>query len=140
MEDKRIFEKLREFRRARGISVNDLAKELGENSQKVARIERGQRSLTVDYLLRISKALSTPVEALLDEQQPKEGHFDSNILNDVVILVEGLAHKLPMGNHSQQKAKMISKLYELVLKLPAEKQGAFFNFLRDSLNILFQST
>jgi transcriptional regulator with XRE-family HTH domain len=139
MEDKRIFEKLREFRRARGISVDDLAKELGENSQKVARIERGQRSLTVDYLLRISKALSTPIETLLDEQTQKEGHFDSDILNDVVVLIEELAHKLPMGNISQQKAKMISKIYELILKLPNEKQRVFFNFLRDSLNILFQS-
>lgn len=139
MEEKRIFEKLREFRRARGISVDDLAKELGENSQKVGRIERGQRSLTVDYLLRISKALSTPIETILEDQKTKEVAFDSNILNDVVVLVEELSNKFPMGVNSQQKAKMISKVYELILKLPDENQRAFFNLLRESLKILFQS-
>lgn len=139
MEEKRIFEKLREFRRARGISVDDLAKELGENSQKVGRIERGQRSLTVDYLLRISKALSTPIETILEDQKTKEVAFDSNILNDVVVLVEELSNKFPIGVNSQQKAKMISKVYELILKLPDENQRPFFNLLRDSLKILFQS-
>jgi len=86
MDDKHIYEKLREFRRSRGISVGKLAKELGENSQKVGRIERGQRSLTVDYLLKISKALSTPIETILEVEQPKKlkmecsSLFRSNIL------------------------------------------------------------
>lgn len=135
MQDKQIFEKLREFRRARGISVEDLAKELGENSQKIGRIERGQRSLTVDYLLKISKALSAPIEAILEDKRPiKETVFDSNILNDVVVLIEEFSLKFSLD--SQQKAKMISKIYEIILKLPSENQRPFFTFLRNSLNII----
>lgn len=136
MQDKRIYEKLREFRRARGISVDDLARELGENSQKVGRIERGQRSLTVDYLLKISKALSTPIEAILEDEKPNDfqGVFDSNVLNDVVVLVEEITLKLGYTPH--QKAKIISKIYELILKLPSENQHPFLCMLRESLNII----
>lgn len=145
MDDKQIHEKLRKFRRARGVSVDQLAKEMGENSQKVGRIERGQRSLTVDYLLKISKVLSTPIETFLENKETKEPavesalSFDSNILNAVVVLVEEIAHKLPMECASQQKAKMISKIYEIILKLPNENRYSFFRLLRDCLNIVFQN-
>ncbi|MBF8264096.1 MAG: helix-turn-helix transcriptional regulator [Parachlamydiales bacterium] len=142
MDDPQIYEKLRQFRRARGISVDQLAKEIGENSQKVGRIERGQRSLTVDYLLKISKALETPIETILVNQESKElavessNSFDSNILNAVVVLIEETSHKLPVKCTSQQKGEMISKIYESILKLPSENRYSFFCLLRDSLNII----
>jgi transcriptional regulator with XRE-family HTH domain len=144
MEDKQIYEKLREFRRARGISVDQLAKEMGENSQKVGRIERGQRSLTVDYLLKVSKALSTPLENFLDKQDSEDAvessnSFDSNILNNLVVLIEDVSHKLPMEYTSQQKAKMISDLYEMILKLPNENRYSFFHLLSNCLNGLLQN-
>lgn len=145
MDDKHIHEKLRDFRRSRGISVGQLAQELGENSQKVGRIERGQRSLTVDYLLKISKALSTPVETFLEVGEPKKlntdhsSPFHSNILNDLVILIEEICFKLPVECAPQQKATMISKVYEAILKLPNENQKSFFNLLNESLKIILEN-
>ena len=139
MKDKQIYEKLREFRRARGISVGQLAKELGENSQKVGRIERGKRSLTVDYLLKVSKAFSKPIETIFEEKKlsSASGVFDSNLLNDVVLLIEEIAPKLQYT--SQQKGKVISQIYESILKLPQENQRLFLNLLRKSLNTLLFS-
>lgn len=144
MDDKHIYEKLREFRRSRGISVGELAKELGENSQKVGRIERGQRSLTVDYLLKISKTLSTPIETILEIDQPKKlkmesSSFHTNILNDLVILIDEICSNLPVESTSQQKAKMISKIYGAILKLPNENQQCFFNLLSESLKIILEN-
>jgi transcriptional regulator with XRE-family HTH domain len=141
MDDQQIYEKLRSFRRARGISVDELAKEMGENSQKVSRIERGERSLTVDYLLKVSKALSTPIEALLLEEkdeEPPAPSFDSDVLNGVIVFIEEIIPKLPTEYSSQRKAKMISKLYELVLKVSPENQSRFLHFLRESLQIILQ--
>ena len=143
MDDRQIYEKLRKYRRARGISVDQLAQEIGENSQKVGRIERGQRSLTVDYLLKISKALSTPIEALLTSKEEKvaereaSSSFDSNVLNAVVMFVDELAVK--KGYSSQQKGKMISKIYEILLNLPTENRHSFLRSLRDCLNIILQN-
>ncbi|MBX7066813.1 MAG: helix-turn-helix domain-containing protein [Parachlamydiales bacterium] len=143
MDEHQIYEKLRKFRRARGISVDQLAQEIGENSQKVGRIERGQRSLTVDYLLKISKALSTPIETLLEDREEKttasepSSSFDSNVLNAVVLFVEEIAQQ--RGYTSQQKGKMISKFYEIVLQLPSENRYFFFRSLRDCLNIILQN-
>lgn len=143
MDDHQIYEKLRKYRRARGVSVEQLAQEIGENSQKVGRIERGQRSLTVDYLLKISKALSAPIGTLLEDKEEKEAAiepssaFDSNILNAVVLFVEEIAQQ--RGYTSQQKGKMISKIYEIILQLPSENRYSFFRSLRDCLNIVLQN-
>lgn len=145
MDDKQIYEKLREFRRARGISVDQLAKEIGENSQKVGRIERGQRSLSVDYLLKVSNALSMPFESLIDnnkrEECPSESpaSFDSNILNRVVVLVEDVTLKMPIEYTAQEKAKMISNIYEKFLGLPNENRRLFFHFLSDCLGIILKT-
>ena len=143
MDDRQIYEKLREFSRARGVSVDQLAQEIGENSQKVGRADRGQRSLTVDYLLKVSKTISLPFEALLEDKKgestPVEESvsFDSHVLNGVVVLVEGFAGKLEWD--SQTKAKMISNIYEILLKLPNENRHLFFHLLRDCLNIILQN-
>ena len=145
MDEKQIYEKLRDFRRSRGISVDQLAKELKENSQKVGRIERGQRSLTVDYLLKISKALSTPIETFFEASEPKQiktdcpPSFHSNILNDLVILIEDICLKISVECTPQQKATMISKIYEVILKLPKENQESFFNLLNESLKIILEN-
>ncbi len=142
MDGQQIYERLRKVRRARGISVDQLAKEMGENSQKVGRIERGQRSLTVDYLLKISKALSTPIETLLEDRKANKvspdpfSSFDSNILNAVVMLVEEISQRPEISYTPNEKAKMISKIYEIILKLPNENRHLFFRFLREGIHIL----
>lgn len=145
MDDKQIYEKLREFRRARGISVDQLAKEIGENSQKVGRIERGQRSLTVDYLLKVSNALSMPFESLIDNDKPEERpsessvSFDSNILNSVVVLIEDITLKMPIEYTAQEKAKMISNIYEGILSLPSENRHSVFYLLSNWLSIILKN-
>ena len=140
-ENRQVYSKLRDLRRARGITVNELAKEMGENSQKVGRIERGKRSLTVDYLVKISKALGAPLDTFLTEEEDQAAkthlHSDSNILNDVVVTVEDLCNLFSSEFTSQHKAKIISKIYEMALKVPEEHQPLFLSFLKESLK-LFQ--
>lgn len=129
-ENKNIFSKIRELRRARGLTVNTLAQKMGENYQKVGRIERGTRSLTVDYLMKVARALETPVETLLGEDKKGEkGNAlsapSSDILNNVIELVEEYAAKVKLS--SKQKAKMIAQIYQQVLKFPVSEQSLFLS-------------
>ncbi|MBM3184096.1 MAG: helix-turn-helix transcriptional regulator [Chlamydiae bacterium] len=130
-----IYAKLRELRRRRGITVDELAKEVGENAQKVGRIERGKRSLTLDYLMKVSKALSAPIEGLIRQEKPPEERFNSNTLSDVVLLVEEFYSRFS----SQKKGKLISKIYEHVLKIPIESQPLFLHALREITKILLEN-
>jgi transcriptional regulator with XRE-family HTH domain len=139
-ENKNIHIKLRELRRARGLTVNTLAEKMGENHQKVGRIERGRRSLTVDYLVKISKALGTPMESLFVEedrekkQSSKSSVPSHDILNAIIILVEEYCKQRELN--SQQKAKLISKLFELTLNVPPEHQTLFIDSLADTLKTI----
>lgn len=137
-ENRNISVKLKELRRARGLTVDNLAKKMGENSQKVGRIERGARSITFDYLVKVSKALETPVESFLEEDKRGEvrefSTSDSNILNNIVIQVENSCKKFPIK--ADKKAKIISKIYELSLKFPEEHKKQFINSLIEFMNCL----
>lgn len=139
-ENKYIHIKLRELRRARGLTVNTLAEKIGENHQKVGRIERGRRSLTVDYLLKISKALGTPLESLFaeEEKEKKESNKNSipsqDLLNIIILQVEQYCKYCNLS--SQQKAMLISKLFELTSSFPAEHQNLFLISLGETLKTL----
>ncbi len=136
-----IITKLRELRRARGLTVNTLAQKMGENYQKVGRIERGKRSLTIDYLMKISKALEAPVESLLTDD--KDGNSEQkgaspDILNNIIVLVEEYCKTAQLS--SKQKAKMISKIYELVLKFPGDYQDIYLNSLFETISFIHKNS
>lgn len=136
-ENKNIHIKLRELRRARGLTVNTLAEKMGENHQKVGRIERGRRSLTVDYLVKISKALGTPMESLFaeEEKEKKQSKNTSlpahDLLNAIIVEVEEYCQHRNLN--SQQKAKLISKLFELTSNISPEHQNLFLSSLGETL-------
>ncbi len=127
MEEKNIYTKIRDIRQARGLTVNNLAEKIGEDHQKVGRIERGKRSLTIDYLLKVSKALDTPVETFFEQAPSNEKHID--LLNEIVILVE--EKQLPLDPKS--KGKFVSKIYELALKFPKDQQKMFLDSFFEGL-------
>jgi transcriptional regulator with XRE-family HTH domain len=127
--------RLRELRRARGLTVDTLAKKMGENSQKVGRIERGTRSITFDYLVKVSKALETPVEAFIEDKKEEEKKPPlSNILNDIVIQIEGYCQKYSLK--PDKKALMISKTYELAVRFPEENRKLFLSSAIELLDCL----
>lgn len=137
-DDRAINRKLRELRRARGLTVDTLAKKIGEDSQKVGRIERGTRSITLDYLVKVSNALETPLEAFLEKDKKSAGKKSSistaEILNNIVIRVEEYHQKSPLQAH--KKALMISKIYELALKFPEADSKIFIDSLFELMHCL----
>lgn len=137
-DDRAISRKLRELRRARGLTVDTLAKKIGEDSQKVGRIERGTRSITLDYLVKVSNALGAPLESFLEKDKENEGKKSSisttEILNSIVIRVEEYQQKSPL--QANKKALIISKIYELALKFPEAERKIFIDSLFELMNCL----
>lgn len=136
MEEKNIYSKIRDIRQSKGLTVNNLADKIGEDYQKVGRIERGQRSLTIDYLMKVSKALEIPVEDFFSEND--SGYNKGNVLdllNEVVIFVEENSSRLPFKLDAKSKGKFISKIYELALKFPSAQQRLFLKAFFEGLQI-----
>ena len=131
MEKKDIYSKIRDIRQARGLSVNNLAEKIGEDHQKVGRIERGKRSLTIDYLVKISKALDTPLDFFLTNENPTKNEETNpktnslELLNEIIIFVEENNSRLASPLDAKSKGKFISKIYELALKFPEAQQRLF---------------
>ena len=127
--------KLRDLRRSRGLTVHELAEQIGENYQKVGRIERGSRSLTIDYLLKISKAFNTPIDAFLAGEKKEEENAlidieqkSGSLLNSIVIFIEENQHRI-LSCTPQKKAMLISKIFEIALHFPENCQEQFLESL-----------
>jgi phage repressor protein C with HTH and peptisase S24 domain len=58
--------RIREWRRRRDLTLEQLGMILGTSNQQISRLEKGERRLTVDWLLRIAKALQVEPDELLD--------------------------------------------------------------------------
>ena len=127
MEEKNIYSKIRNIRQAKGITVNTLAEKIGEDHQKVGRIERGKRRLTIDYLLKVSKALDTPLEDFFSEENASKP--PSDLLSEIITIVD------EQQLQSKSKGKFISKLYELASKFPKEQQRLFLKSFFEGLEV-----
>lgn len=127
--EEKVFTKLRELRRAKGLSIETLASKLGENSQKVARIERGDRSLTVDYLVKASKVLEAPLNAFIDQRPSEQTSGSTEVLSDIILWVEQHFEELCPDKDPKKKAQIIAKLFETMAKVPDGNKGAFLTGL-----------
>lgn len=87
-QPRQILVNLRNIRKARGLSINNLAEKVGTDYQQIGRIERGQTQLTVDLLYKLSQVLETPVSNLLEESAPN--------INDEVRSAEGKENNLTL--------------------------------------------
>jgi transcriptional regulator with XRE-family HTH domain len=57
---------LRAYRLDAGLTLEQLAERMGTSVQQVSRLEKGQRKLTQDWMMRASAALGIPPAALFD--------------------------------------------------------------------------
>jgi transcriptional regulator with XRE-family HTH domain len=62
---KRIGQRVRKFREDRGITQEDLAYKIDISSSYMGQLERGERNLNVDKILKIARALKVDPGDLL---------------------------------------------------------------------------
>lgn len=67
-----VSNQIRAFREARDLSLEALATSIGATNQQISLLETGKRRLTVDWLLRLSGALSCHPWALVADDLPEK--------------------------------------------------------------------
>lgn len=93
--DNKVLLRLRDIRRAKGMSLNAFAEKIGIDYQRVGRMERGETQMTIDMLNKMSKVLHVPITELIR---------DDNIVN-----VESSIAQHALQNKS---ASLIPTIYE----------------------------
>ena len=86
MDDKRLGERVREGRLRLHLTQAQLAEAVDISDTYMGSIERGERSLTLDTLVRLVNRLGVTVDYLLADAVPET---DSNILDQFKQIVDG---------------------------------------------------
>jgi transcriptional regulator with XRE-family HTH domain len=104
LSNKKIGERLRTIRRERGMTQAELADVLDTHFTSISQIERGQRGLTVQQLVKLASALNvTPNELLLN----------------------GKANPVPLSTRRSRILRRLQRLEEL----PQAEQKAILKIL-----------
>ena len=64
--------RIRELREARGLTLADLAEQLGTTNQQISHLELGKRQLTVEWLRRLGAALDCHPWAIVEKEAAAE--------------------------------------------------------------------
>ena len=65
-----IGERIKQARKAKGLTQEELAEKLGCTKQSIAQYEKGRRSPKIDGLIKRAEALNIPTSDLLGEPRP----------------------------------------------------------------------
>ena len=86
MDYKRLGERIREERHKLGLTQAQLAEAVDISDTYMGSIERGERSLTLDTLVRLVNRLGVTVDYLLADSVPDS---DSNIMEQFKQIIDG---------------------------------------------------
>ena len=86
MDYKRLGQRIREERRKLGLTQAQLAEAIDISDTYMGSIERGERSLTLDTLVRLVNRLGVSIDYLLADSVPDS---DSNIMEQFKQIIDG---------------------------------------------------
>lgn len=93
---------IKKVRKQRGLSQIELGKKIGVSQQVITNYEREIREPAIDVLIKIAGALDVSLETLIGQKPLKP---------------------------DEQISRSLQKRFELIKKLPPEKQKAFIAFV-----------
>ena len=134
MKEVEIYQKLKQLRKERGLTLNNLAEKMGADYQQISRIERGKSRLTIDVLMKMADALETPVSdimkirpeeetAIIIQNRKDEGSFVQEMLALVLEKIDTLFQEAKVQVSPQTKAMLTSKIYTQALMKYQETQN-----------------
>lgn len=136
--------KIKEIRELRGVSRKDLAAKIPITTAMLGYLEKGTRSLTEKYLIKISEILNCTKAQILGEQ-PLEGlesakqDFEKKYLikGDYIIASIDIINEItdPEDLTKEGREELFSRVYKLIHdfhELPSGKEG-FLNYIKTSL-------
>lgn len=106
-----IIEKIKEYRKKKGFSHENMAEELHISQAAYSKIEKNETKLTVDRLYQIAEILEAPVYELLDAS-PNNIYNQQNFYDASV----GYQDIQNLYQENKDKTEKIESLYEERLK------------------------
>ena len=106
-----IIEKIKEYRKKKGFSHENMADELHISQVAYSKIEKNETKLTVDRLFQIAQILETPVYEILDINP-------NNIYNQQYFYDASVGHQeiQNLYQENKEKTEKIELLYEERIK------------------------
>lgn len=65
--------RLKDIREARNMSQDDIAKQIGVSQQFISRVERGNKSISLDLAVEIADFLNVSLDEIAGRQKPEAG-------------------------------------------------------------------
>ena len=119
-DSKKIYLKLKEIRKKKGLTLSDVADKSGMNIQKVGRMERGETQISVDNLNKIAKVLNVPVSSIfkvLDDQDMRsdnEGMKDIEMIPEIYDYLEKLFDKHSIEYDNKTIVYISTEIYNII--------------------------
>jgi len=82
-------QRLRALRKQRGLSQERLGDDAGLSGKFIGEVERGEKSISIDSLYRVSVALEIPLRELTDVRADKQSAVPSEDAERIFALVSG---------------------------------------------------
>ena len=96
-------QRVRALRKQRDLSQERLAERAGLSAKFIGEVERGEKSISIDSLYRVSVALEIPLRELTDVRADKPSTVPSEDAEKIFALVSGrrrLHRRQPRANHA----------------------------------------
>jgi transcriptional regulator with XRE-family HTH domain len=122
---KEILMRLKDIRRKKGLSLQDIAGKAGVDYQRVGRIERGETKTTVEMLERLAKVLNVPLSEIIGNDDIKEIKGGNVTIEDaakesvyIIPMIYQRLDQLLIDNNitasNQEKVEMATSIYKAI--------------------------
>lgn len=134
--------KLREIRKNRGLSQENIGDELGVEKSQISKLERGQTKLHSEWIRKLTPILNCTASELLGEEPMKDDEETINmskpLSSDTITEILIQVHQIYPDEPYERKVLVVGKIYDRLkdeLDVDPGYVRAFFKF-NDLSNIL----
>lgn len=85
-------ERVERMRRSRGLNQSQLAERAGTTAQQISRLERGERKLTMEWVVRLAAALECEPAELAGFAPPPDASEITRRLDEIESILLKLCH------------------------------------------------
>jgi transcriptional regulator with XRE-family HTH domain len=79
-----IGERIRNYRKEFGLTQEELAEKAGLHFTYIGKVERNEKSMTIETLIKITDALEITVEELFRHSQPDKQKRDDYVIHQII--------------------------------------------------------
>lgn len=111
--DPEIGERLQAFRNKKGLSQSAIAQSLGVSMRTYQNYERGERSITKEFICAFCENFNVSADWLLSGKAPIGSEIDWEILETIMTTIESILESESLKIETSKKIKLISLFYKL---------------------------